>query len=67
MDQNTQILEKKQDSLDELDLFFKTMAVTAKKLPTKGKLEAKKKIFSLMSELEEKYLVDEPKTIKNPI
>lgn len=45
MDQNKEILDKKEDNVDELDLFFKSMAVTAKKLPTRGKLEAKRKIF----------------------
>lgn len=59
IDQNKEILNKKEDDIDELDLFFKSMAATAKKLPTKGKLEAKRKIFSLMSELEEKYLLNE--------
>jgi len=59
MDQNKDILYKKEDNVDELDLFFKSMAATAKKLPTKGKLEAKRKIFSLMTELEEKYLLYE--------
>lgn len=68
MDQNKQILEKKEQSFDELDLFFKTMAVTAKKLPTKGRLEAKTKIFSLMTKLEEKYLLDEqPEQLEQPI
>lgn len=40
MDQNKEILDKKEDNVDEFDLFFKSMAATAKKLPTKGKLEA---------------------------
>jgi hypothetical protein len=43
VEQNKKILDKKDDDLDELDLFFKSMAITAKKLPLKGKLEAKKK------------------------
>lgn len=43
-DQNKHILEKERN-IDELDLFFKTMAVTAKKLQIEGKLEAKVKIF----------------------
>jgi len=59
MDQNKEIFNRKEDDVDELDLFFKSMAATAKKLPTKGKLEAKRKIFSLMSELEKKYLIYE--------
>ncbi|XP_050547935.1 uncharacterized protein LOC126909544 [Daktulosphaira vitifoliae] len=59
MNQNEKLLEKKEESFDELDLFFKTMAVTVKKLPIKGQLDAKRKIFSLMTELEEKYLLDE--------
>lgn len=67
IDQNKQILEKKEGNFDELDLFFKTMAVTAKKLPTKGRLEAKVKIFSLMTKLEEKYLLDEqPEQLEQP-
>ncbi|KAF0690800.1 MADF domain-containing protein, partial [Aphis craccivora] len=28
MDQNKEILDKKEDNVDELDLFFKSMAVT---------------------------------------
>jgi len=67
MDQNEEILDKKEDNVDELDLFFKSMAATAKKLPTKGKLEAKRKIFSLMTELEEKYLLDEQPVNQNTV
>lgn len=57
-DKNKQLLEK-EANMNELDLFFKTIAVTAKKLLIKKKLEAKIKIFAFMNELEEKYLVTE--------
>lgn len=67
VDQNKQILDKNDENLDELDLFFKTMAITAKKLPPKGILEAKKKIFSLMTQLEEKYLLDEQPVNPNAV
>lgn len=41
---------------DEIDLFFKSMAISVKKLPAKGKTEAKLQILTLVSQLEQKYL-----------
>lgn len=67
MDQNKEILDKNEDNVDELDLFFKSMSARAKKWPTKGKLEAKRKIFSLMTELEENYLLYEQPVNPNTV
>jgi len=57
-EQNEQLL-KREDSLDEIDMFFKTLAMTVKKLPSAGKIEAKAKMFALMTDLEQKYSVPE--------
>lgn len=57
-EQNEHLL-KKEDNLDEIDMFFKTLAMTVKKLPSAGKIEAKAKMFALMTELEQKYSVPE--------
>jgi hypothetical protein len=51
--QNQAILNKEVD--DEIDLFFKSMAISVKKLPSRGKQEAKLQILTLISELERKY------------
>lgn len=40
---------------DDVDLFFKSIAEMVKKFPKKGISEAKLKVSSLISELEEKY------------
>lgn len=58
-DQNEQILMKQNNQLDDMDLFFKSLALTAKKFPSQGKREAKVRIFALMAELEEKYSAPE--------
>lgn len=50
---------KEEDKLDEIDMFFRGLAITAKKFPNKRRIETKRKIFALMTELEEKYLVQE--------
>lgn len=52
--QNEDILNAK-NSEDEVDLFFKSLAMTVKKLPPKGIIEAKLKALTMVSELEEKY------------
>ncbi|KAF0689257.1 Uncharacterized protein FWK35_00032599, partial [Aphis craccivora] len=39
----------------EIDLFFKSMAISVKKLPSRGKQEAKFQILTIISELERKY------------
>jgi len=51
--QNQAILNREVD--DEIDLFFKSMAILVKKLPSRGKQEAKLQILTLISELERKY------------
>jgi len=58
-DQNEQILMKQNNQLNDMDLFFKSLALTAKKFPSQGKREAKVIIFALMAELEEKYSAPE--------
>lgn len=56
---NEQLLMREEEKLDDIDMFLRGLAITAKKFPSKGKIEAIKKIFALMTELEEKYLVQE--------
>jgi hypothetical protein len=55
--QNEAILGR-ESSTDEIDLFFKSIAISVKKLPPRGKTEAKLGILSLVAQLEEKYLND---------
>lgn len=50
-------LLKREDNFDKIDMFFKTLAMTVKKLPSAGKIEAKAKMFALMTDLEQKYSV----------
>lgn len=52
--QNEEILNAKKCE-DEIDLFFKSLAITVKKLPRQGIIEAKLRALTLVSELEEKY------------
>lgn len=52
--QNQAILNREDN--DEIDLFFKSMAISVKKLPARGKTEAKLQVLSLVSQLEQKYL-----------
>lgn len=58
--QNQSILDR--ESADEIDLFFKSIAMSVKKLPAKGKTEAKLKILSTVAQLEDKYLVGDTET-----
>ncbi|XP_060855371.1 transcription factor Adf-1-like [Metopolophium dirhodum] len=53
--QNETILNRKMNEDDEIDLFFKSLAMTMKKLPTKGINEIKLKTLALVAETEEKY------------
>lgn len=53
---------KSKDDFDEIDMFFKTLAITVKKCPSAGKFDAKVKMFALMTDLEQKYLVPEQPT-----
>lgn len=58
--QNQSILNREAD--DEIDLFFKSMAISVKKLPARGKTEAKLQILTLISQLEQKYLKPTPQS-----
>jgi len=40
---NDQLLMREEEKLDEIDMFFRGLAITAKKFPCKGRIEAKKK------------------------
>ncbi|CAI6359123.1 unnamed protein product [Macrosiphum euphorbiae] len=55
--QNEAILGS-ESSTDEIDLFFRSIAISVKKLPPRGKTEAKLSILSLVAQLEDKYLGD---------
>lgn len=57
--QNAQIIMKENHQLDDMDMFFKILALTAKKFSSQGKRETKVRKFALMAELEEKYSVPE--------
>lgn len=53
--QNETILNRKITEDDDIDLFFKSLAKTVKKLPSKVINEVKLKTLALVSETEEKY------------
>lgn len=53
--QNETILNSKTTEDDDIDLFFKSLAKTVKKLHKKGTNEVKLKTLTLVSEIEEKY------------
>lgn len=53
--QNETILNSKTTEDDDIDLFFKSLSKTVKKLPKKGINEVKLKTLTLVSEIEEKY------------
>jgi len=55
--QNEAILGR-ESSTDEIDLFFRSIAISVNKLPPRGKTEAKLSILSLVARLEDKYLGD---------
>lgn len=55
--QNEAILGR-ESSTDEIDLFFRSIAISVNKLPPRGKTEAKLSILSLVAQLEDKYLGD---------
>lgn len=54
--QNETLLRGKKTEDDDIDLFFKSLAKTVKKLPGKGINEVKLKALVLVTETEEKYL-----------
>jgi len=51
------------NQLDDMDMFFQCLTLKAKKFPITGRIEVKMKICTLINELEEKYLVNEPPPI----
>jgi len=57
--QNEKILMNDNHQIDDMDMFFKTLALTAKKFPSQEKRETKVRMVALMAELEEKYSVPE--------
>lgn len=59
--QNEYLLAR-ENSVDDVDIFFKSIAMTVKNLPPKGVIEAKIAALTLVSNLQEKYLVGEPTT-----
>lgn len=48
--------EKKEKEVDEIDLFFDTMKKTVKKFSVADKLLVKRKIFNIVTDIEEKYV-----------
>lgn len=61
--QNETILNRKMNEDDDIDLFFKSLAMTVKKLPTKGINEVKMKTLALVAEAEEKYAAQPTRNI----
>jgi len=59
--QNEYLLAR-ENSVDYVDIFFKSIAMTVKNLPPKGVIEAKIAALTLVSNLQEKYSVGEPTT-----
>lgn len=51
--QNQAILAR--ETTDDIDLFFKSIAISVNKLPARGKTEAKLQILTLVTQLEDKY------------
>jgi len=48
----------RESSTDEIDLFFRSIAISVNKLPPRGQTEAKLSVLSLVAQLEDKYLGD---------
>lgn len=57
--QNEYLLAR-ENSVDDVDIFFKSIAMTVKKFPPKGIIEAKLQALTLVSNLQEKYPLGEP-------
>lgn len=58
--QNEQILSSKNIEEDDVDLFFKSLALTVKKLPNKGINEIKIRTLALVTEIQDKYSAPQP-------
>lgn len=52
----------RENTVDDVDIFFKSISMTVKNLPPKGIIEAKLAALTLVSNLQEKYSVVEPST-----
>ncbi|KAL5239470.1 hypothetical protein ACI65C_006880 [Semiaphis heraclei] len=64
--QNNLLASQNQQQEDEVDVFFKSIAMTVKKLPSWAINEAKLRVLTMVSEIEEKYVVpDHTKTIRS--
>lgn len=48
------------NQLDDMDMFFQCLTLKAKKFPITGRNEVKMKICTVINELQEKYLTNEP-------
>lgn len=59
--QNEYLLAR-ENTIDDVDIFFKSISMTVKNLPPKGIIEAKLGALTLVSNLQEKYSVVEPTT-----
>ncbi|XP_050525044.1 uncharacterized protein LOC126896371 [Daktulosphaira vitifoliae] len=55
MEQNQIVLNHQRHEDDDVDLFFKSLALTVKKLPKKAIKEAKIKLLIMVNELEDEY------------
>lgn len=53
--QNQEILNA-EATTDEIDMFFKSMALSVNKLPPKGRTKVKFQVLTLVSHFENKYL-----------
>lgn len=57
--QNEKILNYHKTEEDDVDFFFKSLAITVKNLPNKGINEVKIKSLALVTEIQEKYSTPE--------
>ncbi|KAL4083767.1 hypothetical protein QTP88_029083 [Uroleucon formosanum] len=63
--QNNLLASQNPQQEDEVDIFFKSIAMTVKKLPSQAINEAKLRILTMVNEIEGKYVVpDHTKTIR---
>jgi len=63
--QNNLLASQNPQQEDEVDVFFKSIAMTVKKLPSRAINEAKLRVLTMVNEMEEKYVVpDHTKTIR---
>ncbi|KAL5236565.1 hypothetical protein ACI65C_003975 [Semiaphis heraclei] len=65
--QNEKILNLHKTEEDDVDFFFKSLAITVKKLPNKGINEVKIKSLALVTEIQEKYSAPEQPRITSVV